>query len=804
MNPHLLFRLVLLLVISSPAAHGVTNVWFAPNGKGDGSSRENPRWYYPDLLKWKLLGGDKRIDRTVIMHFLPGEYVIQPIDTETVYPSDFRITIIGEGSRPEDTVLKLVPNHPGGASDNGGNWVSVIDLARNNEYLQRFEMENITIDGNWDGHANYNHPGYLRSYKVSPLNVSARTGRLRKVIVRNFGAHGLMPQRLNDLGEGVEVFPLWVATRDEGQAPEDGDPAPWVVEDCEVSGFHTLYNGYNSSLMAVTKLNVPETPSWAFQDNSRRLIWFRRNQVRGRGQRSGTIGLGAAGIGTNYSGRITWSDTVVLNGSGFNTDTGALWDLDITNSLFLDVVSLGYLGTPFAGQPSHRRYRIAGNSIRIGGYLFSGHYTDFRFDGGLQSPKADPTLVLGRRHITRPAGLSVGGIASDISLVDNWFTTRPETSFRGRHLPPDTEASFLLLNRLPSKDPHDPRAASIPRFDALNVNLSGNQVSGVPFDFERLKRLDGGRTAKLGERSSPLQERRRPLPAPREGFQPFGIVERVVLIQTNAPRQLRFQGIPLGAKKPVTFETNYTDRVLMGACEVVIGTPKPAGPEGTFTVPVRVAIQPTPLGSLPGTRPLPRRTVCLEVLPGSLHPQKLTAMTDADGIATFTYSVARDANGVDRFRAWTDFGRGEREVWDEYQDAWSTAEFAHGTTVGVEMEVDVVDVRSGQPAIFRLVRQGPADAGLSVNLDYGSGSLAAVLGRDYELLLTARSLESGGTLRGTVATLVAGQRELELQARPKPGLSREGRLVTVEVRPGERYGIGTSPRGQAVVYAPAK
>jgi hypothetical protein len=179
-------------------------------------------------------------------------------------------------------------------------------------------------------------------------------------------------------------------------------------------------------------------------------------------------------------------------------------------------------------------------------------------------------------------------------------------------------------------------------------------------------------------------------------------------------------------------------------------------------------------------------------------------MTDADGIATFTYSVARDANGVDRFRAWTDFGRGEREVWDEYQDAWSTAEFAHGTTVGVEMEVDVVDVRSGQPAIFRLVRQGPADAGLSVNLDYGSGSLAAVLGRDYELLLTARSLESGGTLRGTVATLVAGQRELELQARPKPGLSREGRLVTVEVRPGERYGIGTSPRGQAVVYAPAK
>ncbi|MBN9692249.1 MAG: hypothetical protein J0M24_18540 [Verrucomicrobia bacterium] len=792
----MLIRILSLFLLGIYSASAVTNVWFSPGGKGDGSSRGNPRSYYPDLLYWKLLGGDKSIDRTVIMHFLPGEYLIHPIDTETVYASDFRITILGEGARPEDTVLKLVPNYPSGASDGGGNWVSVIDLARNNEYLRRFVMENITIDGNWEGQTNYNHPSYLRSYKNSPVNVSARTGRIRKVIVRNFGAHGLMPQRLNDLGEGVEVFPLFVTTREEGQEPEDGDPCPWLVEECEVTGFNGLYNGYSSCLMGVTKLNVPETPDWAFKDNDRRLIWFRRNQVRGVPQQAGVIALGAAGIGTNYSGRITWSDNVILNGSGFNTDTGALWDLGITNCLFLDVVSLGYLGSPFAGQPSHRRYDLIGNSIRLGGFLFSADYMDFGYLPGTVTPKEDQSLVLGRRRTYQSSGLFIGGIADDIELAGNWFTTRPSEQFRGRFLPEGRDSTFRLVYRMPSKDPNDPKAPSIPRFDALNVDLRGNFFSAVPFDFVSLKGLEGGKVSRLTENASPMQAVRQPAPS-KHPFVPAGVIQRVVAFYTNQPRQLRLQGLAVDSKTVRIMESNYVDRVLSGACEVSFGNPSRSGNDGKFVVPVRVAIQPTPLsGGV--TRPLSRRLVVLEVLAGSLNPQKLTALTDSEGIAKFTYSVSSERNGMDFFRAWTDFGQGTREEFDEHQDAWATLDYAHGTTVSVVSNPDVCDARNGTPATFRIVRTGRLDRPLTIAFGSLTGPLAAEPGIDFEWTGPGRDRV------GRSLTFPTGEREVEIQAKPLPRTARSGRLVTLTISEGEGYGRGLPYIGRAVVFNPGK
>ena len=102
----------------------------------------------------------------------------------------------------------------------------MIDLARNNEYLERFELENLTVDGNWTGQMEFNNAAYLRGYKNCPIGVSSRTGRIRRVIVRDFGATRLMPQKSTDLSAGVEVFPISINTRDEGQAPWDGDPRP--------------------------------------------------------------------------------------------------------------------------------------------------------------------------------------------------------------------------------------------------------------------------------------------------------------------------------------------------------------------------------------------------------------------------------------------------------------------------------------------------------------------------------------------------------------------------------------------------
>lgn len=53
-----------------------------------------------------------------------------------------------------------------------------------NHEFARVVVENLTLDGNWEGQTNYIGPDYPRSLKVQPLNIGARTGRLRKVIVR--------------------------------------------------------------------------------------------------------------------------------------------------------------------------------------------------------------------------------------------------------------------------------------------------------------------------------------------------------------------------------------------------------------------------------------------------------------------------------------------------------------------------------------------------------------------------------------------------------------------------------------------
>lgn len=782
-------------------AHSATDLWFAPDGTGRGNSRESPARYSAELIKRQLADG-RSANHELVIHFLPGVYVVSPIGPISGRPSPWRLTILGEGQRPEDTVLRLVADHQGGQSDGGGNSACIIDLRRNEEYLRRFVIENITLDSNWEGQTGFNHRGYLRAYKTSPLSVSARTGRFRKVIVRNFGAHGMVPHRSIDVGAGVEAFPITVWTRDEGQLPEDGDLRPWVVEDCEVSDFHGLYNGYTTCLIAVVRSNDANTPRWAIEDVSRRLIWFRRNQVRGSSLDGRVIGLGAAGLGTNYTSKITFSDNVILNGAGFNTDTGSLRHLDLTNNLFLDTFAIGYLGTAFTGTPTMIDYDITRNSIRLTGRGTAAAYTDF---GRTNNPKGglgvqfDPSLKLGRRSAPPVVGLSVAGIAQDITLSGNWFTSRAEEAFAGG------EPGFQIVYRVPARSADTPNSLTVVRQDALDVDLTDNRLSSVPFDFMDLKPLEGGRLKQLGERSSPLLNVRRPA-SPRGNFRPTGVVERVGMILGNRPMQIKWSGVAPGDTQNLQqVVTNVVDRVLVGGLEVVCGTPTIEVGGTKVTVPVRVVIQPTPLADAPGTRPVANRSVHLEILPGSQHPRTLSAVTDREGIATFSYEVAPGTQGMDFYRAWTDFGQGAKDTWDEFQDAWATAELALGNTVGLEVIGDIADARNGNPAIINLVRKGQLDRPLVVNLTLAGGQHAADLGQDFELTgpaFTGKKAEkSGNEFRVTIPARTASR---EIHVKPVSKTARSGRVVTLQVQPGEQYGVGSPASGQVAIFAPGK
>lgn len=815
LNARLGLWIALVALTYAPQGWTSTNFWFAPAGTGDGSAPDHPRRYNAKFMQWAVLNGGPGQDRDVSIHFLPGEYLVEPLNTTTTTPSDWRIRIVGLGKHPQDTVLKLQPNYPKGASHVGGDWVDVIDLGRNSEYLQRFEMENITIDGNWTGQTNYNHAGYLRGYKNSPVYVNARTGRIRKVIVRNYGAHGIAPQRTTDMGAGIEVFPIHIVTEDEGQQPEGGDPRPWVVEDCEVSGFHGPYNGYTTALFGVARLNVPKTPRWSWDDRTSRLLWFRRNQVRGVPGDGGVIALGGASHGTNITGKITWSDNVVLNSTVFNTDTGTLRQLDFTNSIGLDIFVVGYVGTHSTREPYMTEYTISGNSFRFGWALTLSDYRNFsvgnRPDGRLAT-RYDRALRVGRPMFPPVTGLTLQGIARDIRYTDNWFTSRSREDFVSLDPIHPREPRYRIVHRMPSRDPEQTNGPMITRKEALDMDFSNNRISAVPFDFEGLKPLNGGRIALLGDGSSPMLELREAPAAPTSGFVPSGLLERVEMVFTNVTRRIPWKGVPFGAPPDSPREGAFDgpDRVLIGAIEVIAGRPTPATAEGgTFRLPVRVALQPTPYARLKGTQPLSGRRVFLEVLSGSLHPQRLSAESDPQGIATFSYPVKAGANGVDYFRVWTEGAEGRDGEWDEYQDAWSTAHFAHGQTVGVRVVTAVSDSENGSPGEFRLIRSGDISRPLTVNLALENGPALAESGRDYQMKGPARTRYPGGKEgeTGNVGDSIEfprGEREITLKVEPLAAKARSGRLVDLRILAGDGYAPGEPPVGQVVIYVPAR
>ncbi|MCW5559529.1 MAG: hypothetical protein KIT22_17070, partial [Verrucomicrobiae bacterium] len=540
----------------------------------------------------------------------------------------------------------------------------------------------------------------------------------------------------------------------------------------------------------------------------RRLVWFRRNQVRGVPKGLGVIAQGAAGVKASATGGVVWSDNALLNASTFNTDTGFLTHLVFTNLLGLDLYTVGSLGTPTTRKPFMTDYEISGNSYRFGWVLSAPAFRNFQRIAG---PKDSSTLVtgnsvpLGRWVFPEACGVKVQGIAQDIRFTRNWFTSRPREEYGAFTPLYPRDPEFRLVYRVPAKDLSVSNAPVVFREDALDVDLSGNRISSVPLDFQRMQPLEGGRVNRLSEKASPLLDRRAALPF-SGGFSPLGVVERVDMVFTNVSHRIRWKGFPVGVTKgkPEEGETAVTDRVLIGGIEVLCGRPETGG-DRQFRLPVRVAFQPTPLAGVPGTVPLAGRTVHLEVLPGSRHPRRLSAVTGADGVATFAWEVASDANGVDYFRVWTDGGQGRAGEWDEFQDAWSTAHYAHGNTVAVQAEYAVADADGGRPGRFRLLRTGPDDRPLQVRLDLKGGAKAAVRGTEFRLTGAAGSKYPGGPEQGqgeigSTVEFARGQREVAVEVVPVAGNARSGRLITLAVAPGDGYAPGEPPEGEVVVY----
>lgn len=769
----------------SGTAEAARKYHLAPAAKGDGSGRDaaNARRFDGNDLNYRLFADAS--DPVVELRFAPGTY---PLSTFLFVggggrAADYVVRMIGDGARPEEVVIRNDrPFVPG-----------VQDRMIRFQDLRRVEVENLTFDGNWDEKMRLaGHPALASGYKNQPLSITSRTGRVRRVIVRNIGSVGFMPQTRFDNSAGVEAFPLAVGTVDVGQEPEGGDPRPWVVEDCEVHDFHAEFGGYGTMIMAGAGNVGGRTPAWAAADASRRLILIRRCLVRGTPTGAGVIALGSAGCspGEIDGGRVTFTDNLVLNASmGFNTDCGRLTNLDFTNSLYLDIWIGGNVNANYAGMM--QRYDFSGNSIRFGlrrGYPL---YTRLRWDG----PRAtsEPTFVLGRTETNELAGLFIGS-PSEVRFSGNWFTTRAPLAQGLESLP----AEFQLGRKLTKADM--PWGSGFQ--DASDFESSGNVVSRIHDDFAGLDEVPVGRITKLRLDSAPELTKRRTLPPRRTSFRPTGRVERVLPVW--ARRQQRYESLPPGAPGSRRDRaTEVTEPALTGGIEVAIGEAVP-DKSGDLRIPVRLVLQP-----LPGqgeTRPLARSNLWLEISGSTTNT--LTATTDARGIAEFRIKGEEQNPRLLSLRAYHDpRARSAAEGrLDEYQVAHASAELPLGTIVNMTASPAIADEKSGQPARLRFTRTPDSKGELPEQEIYfrlGNEPRAARIGTDFELEAVGKfPFQPGPARQGSVARLTFPKEvsTVEVDVVPTHDDVLEREWTTVRLIPAARRGYEVGSDSSATVY----
>ncbi|HRI11455.1 MAG TPA: hypothetical protein PLX89_00495 [Verrucomicrobiota bacterium] len=136
-------------------------------------------------------------EQDVDLRFLPGTYTItDPNGIRSPYSSNpRRIALIGVPtgtSMTGECILKWADNVVG-TEPTTDDRVYEHYFASTTLDLDRFVLENLTLDGNFLSQTSVVGPHYREGYKSGAVKVSAKTGRIRNCVIRNFGAQGIVP-----------------------------------------------------------------------------------------------------------------------------------------------------------------------------------------------------------------------------------------------------------------------------------------------------------------------------------------------------------------------------------------------------------------------------------------------------------------------------------------------------------------------------------------------------------------------------------------------------------------------------------
>jgi hypothetical protein len=739
-----------------------------------------------------------------------------PIDRVLVIPNEMAVgvltnlnlTIEGVGSTPD--AVRLLNVAPKG-SYRFPDHILKLDLSYNEalnpsnrifRMAARVVIQNLLLDGNWQWKMDkYQAPAYAQGYKNAPLLVTASTGAIRKVIVRNFGAVGYVPWSHFGGAPGVETFPLRVGGDDVGQVPPPGQRRPWEIVDCEVHGFSGEYAGYVTEVMVgpnYSKTTHGYSPEWARTDTHRRFAVVRNVQYRSESDGAFIIAMGNAAYpnGEYDSGRTTFTDSVVLNTSlGYNVDTGKVVGVDLQNNLGLGIWWWANLNSVASGWNDH--FNINHNSVRFGPRA---NYPTFRVFcwesfADQASPYTDPSLVIGRQVTNDVFTLVRVGSVNNLTISNNQMTTIPASRFDETGMVGLTNR-WRLLEKFASRLGASCEENPVIYAPSLNLRLGANFASSFAQDFRlRVPISSGGFVSNATTASFPTEQALRPVLSDMylSPAYNFGRICRVIPQTSPTTRTYRWKTGPSSEST-----VNFTDAALTGALEVSMGQPE----VGTnwVNVPARLVAQ-----NMGGLSSVSIENAGIWLTASGLTNWSGYRIAAGLDLTQFTIPVNTATHGELILTAYHDPAATNQASgqFSEYRVAYARGTLPIGAVVSVRPVISVAqDRREGgvQEGRIRFERTGSLATNLTVNVSLGevAGRRPATLGTDYTLVVSGPGSISAA---GTNATVSFPTNVVAVEVRVIPVADQviEKEHAWFTVVPGSGYAVSGS-RSKASVY----
>jgi len=682
-------------------------------------------------------------------------------------------------------------------------------------YLERVEVENLVLDGDFENQGSFSSTANLGGYRSSALAISARTGLIRNVLVRRFGSVGRIPWTyLPGFGAGTEAFPVNVWTKsDDKIAPTDWSPYPWLIEDIEVADARSIHGGYGSMVMPHAADYDGAAPDGS---NPEPVIVVRKSRVMNN---AGAIALGTAGRSTTtaspgfHSTRIRWEDNIVLNAStALNTDSGWIHWMTLRRNVFLDIGNGFKMGSAWVnrtGTPEHRNYVIENNLVRLRGRQNAPAYRGWdEVEGGVDA--FDPNLPLGRLYSTKSSVLILDGRAGKITFQNNRISTWPvnENGLQNLFFIPSPGTAPTPEYRVVWEMPPgyiDTNYDSRNRWPSSDVSLQNNDLSTKALEFgagaianplSNVAYLAASANA-TGEFAGSYSS----------GYQDIKTPAEMLKVSGN------YVFIPEGKTERVQAEFDAQDR-LSAVWEIVLGASSVTG--NTVNGKIRLMKHGLPGSAAPGTSTPAGRWVRIaaEMLADGVvvtdpAQNNNVTQTDVNGVASFAVTLdplgpSLPAHAVVRLRAWfdkdTSINPPPPTVLNPKVHAWSSLDIPRGTYVTISASPDTGDDKNtlaAKKAKFRLQRISISNgSALQVRVQrINCGILRPSDGADLTATYGTSSpsdyyLTGGGWPSGSVGlnspqtvTIPAGSDYVELTVNPLADNITEANVIRLEVVP---------------------